>query len=352
MGFFSKQAKKRAEKERDARLRQKGISYATVHAARRKAERESETSGSNAAMLTFLGQYGKFLNESQLNYLGQVYLGIAQMDYESRRSLLGRMKGVVTGPISAPATTYEGRFYTGEIQAIITSSHVTGMQYIAKKEQLILSFWNGSHYQYENIGKSEALSLLYTGSKGSWVWDELRIRGTVKGYKKPYRKIGGFADPHKEEEQAPTRFFPGMEELAPMMMRPTGATLAEGGWVEMSDGGFPEDPAPGMIRVYRGRYAGPVKVMPAWLQEDPERQEIARQVKDRWWTTDLENAKWYQENAGEHGKIFYQDLPADVVEAARRSEEVARWSYRPDEIFVPPEYGVPGTEYHPMDPNQ
>lgn len=48
----------------------------------------------------------------------------------------------------------------------------------------------GPIYQYSHVPPELFLTLLKAGSKGSWVWDNLRIRGTVSGHQFDYRLVG------------------------------------------------------------------------------------------------------------------------------------------------------------------
>lgn len=48
----------------------------------------------------------------------------------------------------------------------------------------------GPLYEYSGVTATEFKSLIAAPSKGTWVWDSLRIRGTVAGYQKPYRLAG------------------------------------------------------------------------------------------------------------------------------------------------------------------
>ena len=48
----------------------------------------------------------------------------------------------------------------------------------------------GSLYRYEAVQPREFLSMLETNSKGNWVWDHLRIRGTFSGHQKDYALVG------------------------------------------------------------------------------------------------------------------------------------------------------------------
>lgn len=48
----------------------------------------------------------------------------------------------------------------------------------------------GPLYQYSHVPPELFLTLLNAGSKGDWVWDNLRIRGTVSGHQHDYRLVG------------------------------------------------------------------------------------------------------------------------------------------------------------------
>ena len=54
----------------------------------------------------------------------------------------------------------------------------------------MVEFIGGGKYLYSNISREEALSFATAQSKGSWVWDFLRIRRTKHGHRKPYVRIG------------------------------------------------------------------------------------------------------------------------------------------------------------------
>ncbi len=48
----------------------------------------------------------------------------------------------------------------------------------------------GSLYRYSNVTPEEFLSIMAASSKGDWVWDNLRIRGTWSGHQKDYELVG------------------------------------------------------------------------------------------------------------------------------------------------------------------
>lgn len=84
-------------------------------------------------------------------------------------------------------------FLSGEMIVMADSSNVDWFQYLPDTRQLKVGFGKGgrkkSTYLYDQISPVEAASIFSFRSKGTWVWDNLRVRGTVHGHKKPYRKI-------------------------------------------------------------------------------------------------------------------------------------------------------------------
>ncbi len=92
--------------------------------------------------------------------------------------------------------TDEDRFLRGEVK-YVQSSNVEFFQYLyfsgegTLLQQLVVGFLDGSSYIYEGVSLSEALLFFRTSSPGGQVWTTLRVRGTVFGYSKPYRKLSG-----------------------------------------------------------------------------------------------------------------------------------------------------------------
>lgn len=76
------------------------------------------------------------------------------------------------------------------------SSNVYSYWYNYDAKTLFIRYWEvkregsnsgspqaGPTYSYSNVTPEEFLTLYKAGSKGTWVWDNLRIRGTVSGTK-------------------------------------------------------------------------------------------------------------------------------------------------------------------------
>lgn len=102
------------------------------------------------------------------------------------------------GPREFPATH---PIVTGEMVEV-RSSNVQAIGYDVEHQILYVRFWAettrqgqvvrfpGSLYGYRDVWPEEFLSFLNAASKGNWVWDHLRERGTVSGHKKAYFLAG------------------------------------------------------------------------------------------------------------------------------------------------------------------
>ncbi len=66
------------------------------------------------------------------------------------------------------------------------SSNVQEARYLREHQQLFIIYHDGSAYQYDQISEDEARSFYVAPSHGKWVWDNLRVRSTIFGYRKPY----------------------------------------------------------------------------------------------------------------------------------------------------------------------
>jgi hypothetical protein len=75
----------------------------------------------------------------------------------------------------------DGAWYSG-----FRSSNVKAMQWSAATGVLYVEYLNGGIYDYQPVDQDEALDFATSPSKGTWVWEHLRVRGTVFGYQKEY----------------------------------------------------------------------------------------------------------------------------------------------------------------------
>lgn len=108
--------------------------------------------------------------------------------------------------------TEENRFLALGERVYVDSSNVAWIQYLAAfegtPEHLYVGYKDGSTYMYSEITPEMAIAFLNAPSKGSWVWNNLRIRGTVFGWQKPYAFLnaaGGHRKWHEAGESSMAR---------------------------------------------------------------------------------------------------------------------------------------------------
>jgi hypothetical protein len=99
-----------------------------------------------------------------------------------------------------------------------------------------------------------------------------------------------------------------------------------------------------MVTLYRGEARpGSGKAPADWIQESDAYKE-QQQAQRRWFTPSLEDAKWYQEDAGEHGHIVSVQVPRADLEkySALNNPEARRFVHNTkvlagqnDEYFLP-----------------
>ena len=89
-----------------------------------------------------------------------------------------------------PSSEVEDYIYNNQ-PLFVNSSNVSMIQYFPESSQLMIEYKDGAAYLYDQISQDEALRFATVQSKGSEVWDALRVRGTVYGARKPYRKLRG-----------------------------------------------------------------------------------------------------------------------------------------------------------------
>ena len=87
---------------------------------------------------------------------------------------------------AAEAWANSGEWFDG-----FASSNVRAFQYDGQDERLVIEYKDGSFYAYHPVRFDMAVALYDAPSKGTWVWDHLRVRGTVFGYQVPYELFSG-----------------------------------------------------------------------------------------------------------------------------------------------------------------
>lgn len=92
---------------------------------------------------------------------------------------------------------------TGEPVKAVGSDNVHSFSYDYDKANLYIRFWHhqrgaagkdekipGALYRYAHVPPSVFLGLMKANSKGGYVWDHIRIRGTVSGHQFDYQLVG------------------------------------------------------------------------------------------------------------------------------------------------------------------
>ena len=112
----------------------------------------------------------------------------------------------------------------------------------------------------------------------------------------------------------------------------------------------PIDPLPpvreGYVRLYRAEYAGPRRNIPDWITQGQDASGHT-EAAGRWFVEDRSMLDFYLNDIGEHGAVFYVDVPEEVAARSRvssTSETVmgrtpASFSKDPEnEFFLPREF--------------
>lgn len=123
-----------------------------------------------------------------LDYVPTVFLDYPEVELDNPKDEPEEFDGDLDSP--------ENRFLQGEVTYTPQSSNVAWIQYESGPEGsttgiLYIGYQDGSVYRYFDLTPDDALSLYAASSKGTWVWDNLRLRGTVFGFKVMYEFLDG-----------------------------------------------------------------------------------------------------------------------------------------------------------------
>jgi len=84
----------------------------------------------------------------------------------------------------------EAFVYAGEPLTVVSSNVGPLAQYFIDEQKLMLEFDGGaSAYLYDDVTPDEAFAFAAAPSKGIWVWDNLRVRGTTNRHRKKFTKL-------------------------------------------------------------------------------------------------------------------------------------------------------------------
>lgn len=118
------------------------------------------------------------------------YLLGKQPTQRRRNPLAAGMRGTGAGAITEDEAT--GFVYDGDIFFVASSNVVTAQYFLDEKKMTVEYLRRGKPnavYIYGNVTEQDAISFVQAGSKGKFIWDFFRVRGTVYGHRKPYQKI-------------------------------------------------------------------------------------------------------------------------------------------------------------------
>ena len=103
-----------------------------------------------------------------------------------------QLAGLSADGLEVPRDAMDAFLYFGTWLPV-QSSNVEQIHYDPSDSTLKIKFLNGGYYQYDDVSIREAESFANASSKGKWVWDELRKRGTVFGFNRrhPYTFLSG-----------------------------------------------------------------------------------------------------------------------------------------------------------------
>lgn len=91
----------------------------------------------------------------------------------------------VTGLPGVPFTgDFELWLRTGQWETV-SSTNVVAIGYDAAQQLIRIRYKNGEQWEYGPFNEDMARRLYLTGSKGIWVWDYIKVRGTKDQHQVP-----------------------------------------------------------------------------------------------------------------------------------------------------------------------
>lgn len=147
--------------------------------AKKKAERLDLSPDDFSLLLGISRHPGAFRPELEEGYTGR----LDKIPMAGASGLLPLVHGEPLGESDVE------RFVNGEEAIMADSTNVYSLFYRPDYQSLQIEFLNNSIYLYSNVTEAEAEDVALAMSKGMWIWDELRIRGTKYGHRKSYMRI-------------------------------------------------------------------------------------------------------------------------------------------------------------------
>ncbi len=82
----------------------------------------------------------------------------------------------------------EGFVYNGDL-IHVSSSNVTAVQYHIAVKMIMIQYKDGASWMYGNFSEQEAIAFAQAKSKMSFVWDNIKVRGSKTAHKKPAKRL-------------------------------------------------------------------------------------------------------------------------------------------------------------------
>lgn len=111
-------------------------------------------------------------------------------------------------------------FMYGERFDRFASSNVEAIQYDITTSQLYVRYQGGRWYRYDGVTKTEAQQFWAGYSKGTMVWDILRVRGTKDGHRKSFTRDAAPPDYLPLQRTLPLEAFGSQDVLREVARRP------------------------------------------------------------------------------------------------------------------------------------
>jgi len=140
---------------------------------------------------------------------------------QSPEGRVGVALGSLKKPLAGLNPSREGVYSPTEVDDFVYGGHLTfvnstnvaAVQYNLATHEMAVTFLSGGEYVYSSVSEQEAISFMQAQSKGVWVWDHLRIRGSKTGHRKPFRKTSAnFGRPGPKDFEQPLGPSPGFSE--------------------------------------------------------------------------------------------------------------------------------------------
>ena len=96
------------------------------------------------------------------------------------------LPGMSEAPDLLLAVTEDEFLTTGRWWQEFDSSNVLALRYDPEHELLQVTYKDGRTWEYGPVDRLAAHSLAVAPSKGTWVWDHIKVRGTVHQHQVPH----------------------------------------------------------------------------------------------------------------------------------------------------------------------